>query len=88
LFLAHPAHHVAVFELRRELNPLPPAISPPACQETFAIVATKIGQLGRDFDRMAERLQSLVDGPTKRLLGDVSARTAFALVAVYLSRWE
>jgi two-component system sensor histidine kinase CpxA len=31
----------------------------------------EIGQLGRDFDRMAERLESLVDGH-KRLLGDVS----------------
>jgi two-component system sensor histidine kinase CpxA len=31
----------------------------------------EIGQLGRDFDRMAERLQSLV-GSHKRLLGDVS----------------
>jgi two-component system sensor histidine kinase CpxA len=31
----------------------------------------EIGKLGRDFDRMAERLESLVDGH-KRLLGDVS----------------
>ena len=31
----------------------------------------EIGQLGRDFNRMAERLESLVDGH-KRLLGDVS----------------
>lgn len=31
----------------------------------------EIGQLGRDFDRMAERLESLV-GSHKRLLGDVS----------------
>jgi two-component system sensor histidine kinase CpxA len=31
----------------------------------------EIGHLGRDFDRMAERLESLVDGH-KRLLGDVS----------------
>src|SRR5262245_12401047 len=31
----------------------------------------EIGQLGRDFDRMAERIESLVDGH-KRLLGDVS----------------
>jgi two-component system sensor histidine kinase CpxA len=31
----------------------------------------EIGRLGRDFDRMAERLESLVDGH-KRLLGDVS----------------
>src|SRR6188472_3518485 len=31
----------------------------------------EIGLLGRDFDRMAERLESLVDGH-KRLLGDVS----------------
>jgi two-component system sensor histidine kinase CpxA len=31
----------------------------------------EIGNLGRDFDRMAERLESLVDGH-KRLLGDVS----------------
>src|SRR5262245_35171546 len=31
----------------------------------------EIGQLGRDFDRMAERLEALVDGH-KRLLGDVS----------------
>jgi two-component system sensor histidine kinase CpxA len=31
----------------------------------------EIGHLGRDFDRMAEQLQSLVDGH-KRLLGDVS----------------
>lgn len=31
----------------------------------------EIGQLGRDFDRMAERLESLVDGH-KRLLADVS----------------
>jgi two-component system sensor histidine kinase CpxA len=31
----------------------------------------EIGQLGRDFDRMAERLESLVDGH-RRLLGDVS----------------
>jgi two-component system sensor histidine kinase CpxA len=31
----------------------------------------EIGQLGRDFDRMAERLESLVDSH-KRLLGDVS----------------
>lgn len=31
----------------------------------------EIGELGRDFDRMAERLESLVNGH-KRLLGDVS----------------
>src|SRR5262245_46992281 len=31
----------------------------------------EIGRLGRDFDRMAERLESLVVGH-KRLLGDVS----------------
>jgi two-component system sensor histidine kinase CpxA len=31
----------------------------------------EIGQLGRDFDRMAQRLESLVEGH-KRLLGDVS----------------
>jgi signal transduction histidine kinase len=31
----------------------------------------EIGQLGRDFDRMAERLEDLVNGH-KRLLGDVS----------------
>lgn len=31
----------------------------------------EIGDLGRDFDRMAERLESLVEGH-KRLLGDVS----------------
>jgi two-component system sensor histidine kinase CpxA len=31
----------------------------------------EIGQLGRDFDRMADRLESLVDSH-KRLLGDVS----------------
>jgi two-component system sensor histidine kinase CpxA len=31
----------------------------------------EIGQLGRDFDRMAERIESLVDSH-KRLLGDVS----------------
>ena len=31
----------------------------------------EIGQLGRDFDRMADRLESLVSGH-KRLLGDVS----------------
>ena len=31
----------------------------------------EIGELGRDFDRMAERLESLVDSH-KRLLGDVS----------------
>jgi two-component system sensor histidine kinase CpxA len=33
--------------------------------------ADEIGELGRDFDRMAERLESLVNGH-KRLLGDVS----------------
>jgi len=49
----------------------------------------EIGQLGRDFDRMAKRLESLVEGH-KRLLGDVSHELRSPLsrmvVAVGLAR--
>jgi two-component system sensor histidine kinase CpxA len=49
----------------------------------------EIGDLGRDFDRMAERLESLVDGH-RRLLGDVShelrSPLARLLVALGLAR--
>jgi signal transduction histidine kinase len=49
----------------------------------------EIGDLGRDFDRMADRLESLVDGH-KRLLGDVShelrSPLARLLVALGLAR--
>src|SRR5678816_341330 len=39
--------------------------------ETLRNRRDEIGQLGRDFDRMAERLEALVNSH-KRLLGDVS----------------
>jgi len=49
----------------------------------------EVGQLGRDFDRMAERLESLVSGH-KRLLGDVShelrSPLSRVLVALGLAR--
>jgi len=60
-----------LFELRRGAEAIAAGNLTARVPETLRKRGDEIGQLGRDFDRMAERLESLVDGH-KRLLGDVS----------------
>ena len=60
-----------LFELRRGAEAMAAGNLAARVPETLRNRRDEIGLLGRDFDRMAERLESLVDGH-KRLLGDVS----------------
>jgi two-component system, OmpR family, sensor histidine kinase CpxA len=60
-----------LFELRRGVETIAVGNLTARVPESLRNRHDEIGQLGRDFDRMAERLESLVDGH-KRLLGDVS----------------
>jgi two-component system sensor histidine kinase CpxA len=60
-----------LFELRRGAEAIAVGNLTARVPENLRNRRDEIGQLGRDFDRMAERLESLVDGH-KRLLGDVS----------------
>jgi two-component system sensor histidine kinase CpxA len=60
-----------LFELRREAEAIAAGNLTARVPESLRSRHDEIGQLGRDFDRMAERLESLV-GSHKRLLGDVS----------------
>ena len=60
-----------LFELRRGAETIALGNLTARVSETLRNRRDEIGQLGRDFDRMAERLESLVGGH-KRLLGDVS----------------
>ena len=65
--------HIAspLFELRRGVEAIAVGNLTARVPENLRNRRDELGQLGRDFDRMAERLESLVDGH-KRLLGDVS----------------
>ena len=60
-----------LFELRKGAEAIAAGNLTARVPENLRNRRDEIGQLGRDFDRMAERLESLVDGH-KRLLGDVS----------------
>jgi len=60
-----------LFELRREAAMIASGNLTARVPESLRNRRDEIGELGRDFDRMAERLESLV-GSHKRLLGDVS----------------
>ena len=60
-----------LFELRRGADTIAAGNLAARMPENLRHRRDEIGELGRDFDRMAERLESLVDGH-KRLLGDVS----------------
>lgn len=60
-----------LFELRRGTETIAAGNLDARVSESLRSRRDEIGELGRDFDRMAERLESLVDGH-KRLLGDVS----------------
>src|SRR4030095_12128382 len=60
-----------LFELRRGAETIAAGNLTARVSEKLRYRGDEIGQLGRDFDRMAERLESLVNGH-KRLLGDVS----------------
>ena len=60
-----------LFELRKGAEAIAVGNLTARVPETLRSRRDEIGRLGRDFDRMAERLESLVDGH-KRLLGDVS----------------
>jgi two-component system sensor histidine kinase CpxA len=60
-----------LFELRRGAESIAVGNLTARVPDNLRNRRDEIGQLGRDFDRMAERLESLVDGH-KRLLGDVS----------------
>ena len=60
-----------LFELRRGAERIAVGNLTARVPESLRSRRDEIGQLGRDFDRMAERLESLVDSH-KRLLGDVS----------------
>jgi two-component system sensor histidine kinase CpxA len=60
-----------LFELRRGAETIAVGNLSARVSERLRSRHDEIGQLGRDFDRMAERLESLVDSH-KRLLGDVS----------------
>jgi two-component system sensor histidine kinase CpxA len=60
-----------LFELRRGAETIAVGNLTARVPENLRNRRDEIGQLGRDFDRMAERLESLV-GSHKRLLGDVS----------------
>ena len=67
------ARHITspLFELRRGAETIADGNLNARVSENLRYRRDEIGQLGRDFDRMAERLESLVNGH-KRLLGDVS----------------
>lgn len=67
------ARHITspLFELRRGTETIAVGNLTARVPGTLRNRRDEIGQLGRDFDRMAERLESLVDGH-KRLLADVS----------------
>ena len=60
-----------LFELRRGAESIAAGNLTARVRGNLGDRRDEIGQLGRDFDRMAERLESLVDSH-KRLLGDVS----------------
>jgi signal transduction histidine kinase len=60
-----------LLELRRGADTIASGDLTARVSESVRERPDEIGQLGRDFDRMAERLESLVAGH-KRLLGDVS----------------
>lgn len=60
-----------LFELRRAAGAIAAGNLSARVPEDLRNRRDEIGELGRDFDRMAERLESLVSGH-KRLLGDVS----------------
>jgi len=60
-----------VFELRKGAENIAAGNLTARVSENLRNRGDEIGQLGRDFDRMADRLESLVSGH-KRLLGDVS----------------
>ena len=60
-----------LFELRRGAEAIAVGNLTARVSENLRKRRDEIGRLGRDFDRMAERLESLVNGH-KRLLGDVS----------------
>ena len=60
-----------LFELRRGAETIAIGNLSARVAESVRTRGDEIGQLGRDFDRMAERLETLVDSH-KRLLGDVS----------------
>jgi two-component system sensor histidine kinase CpxA len=60
-----------VFELRRAAEDIAAGNLSARVPGDLRSRRDELGRLGRDFDRMAERLQSLVDGH-RRLLGDVS----------------
>jgi len=60
-----------LFELRRAAEAIAVGNLAARAPEGLRDRCDEIGELGRDFDRMAERLESLVGGH-KRLLGDVS----------------
>jgi two-component system sensor histidine kinase CpxA len=60
-----------LFELRKGAETIAAGDFTARVSESLRGRRDEIGQLGRDFDRMAERLESLVDSHT-RLLGDVS----------------
>ena len=60
-----------LFELRRAAGTIAAGNLSARVPENVSNRPDEIGELGRDFDRMAERLESLVNGH-KRLLGDVS----------------
>lgn len=60
-----------LFELRRGAETIASGNLTARVPSDVRNLLDEIGQLGRDFDRMAERLESLVDSH-KRLLGDAS----------------
>lgn len=74
-----------LFELRRGVEAVAAGNLTARVPENLRDRRDEIGQLGRDFDRMAERLESLVDSH-KRLLGDVSheLRSPLSRLAVAL----
>ena len=78
-----------LFELRRGTEAIAAGNLTARVPESVRSRHDEIGQLGRDFDRMAERLESLV-GSHKRLLADVShelrSPLARLLVALGLAR--
>jgi two-component system sensor histidine kinase CpxA len=78
-----------LFELRRGAETIALGNLKARVPATLRNRRDEIGDLGRDFDRMAERLESLVESH-KRLLGDVShelrSPLARLLVALGLAR--
>jgi two-component system sensor histidine kinase CpxA len=78
-----------LFELRRGAAAIAVGDLTARVPEDLSSRRDEIGELGRDFDRMAERLESLVNSH-KRLLGDVShelrSPLSRLLVALALAR--